>query len=109
LLGISPQGNLQNGCTRCKPAAFDVLPAAFGVPELSEMKIETCNLLFSRLKPFIGDYDYVFMDIGAGISDTVQAFVAMAAVRIVTNWPWHAVTSCIWSRFSSVMCARTKK
>ncbi|MDR2574351.1 MAG: MinD/ParA family protein [Desulfovibrio sp.] len=97
LLGITPQGNLQNALLGemslrdvlypIAPHGFDVLPAASGVPELSEMKAESRNALLSRLEPLLGDYDYVFMDIGAGISETVQAFAAMAAARIVVITP----------------------
>ena len=97
LLGITPQGNLQDvllGETPLRevlfpvePDGFDVLPAASGVPELSEMKAESHNVLLSRLEPLLEKYDYVFMDTGAGISDTVQAFAAMAAARIVVITP----------------------
>ncbi|MDR1659247.1 MAG: MinD/ParA family protein [Desulfovibrio sp.] len=97
LLGIAPQGNLQDvllGETPLRevlypvePDGFDVLPAASGVPELSEMKAESRNELLSRLEPLLGNYDYVFLDTGAGISGTVQAFAAMAAARIVVITP----------------------
>ncbi|MDR2054687.1 MAG: MinD/ParA family protein [Desulfovibrio sp.] len=97
LLGITPQGNLQNallGETSLRevlypvePDGFDVLPAASGVPELSEMKAESRGVLLSRLEPMLENYDYVLMDTGAGISGTVQAFAAMAAVRIVVITP----------------------
>jgi flagellar biosynthesis protein FlhG len=97
LLGITPQGNLQDvllGDTPLEkvlypvePGGFDVLPAASGVPELSEMKAESRNMLLARLEPLLGNYDYVFMDTGAGISDTVQAFAAMAAARVVVITP----------------------
>ncbi|MDR3358697.1 MAG: MinD/ParA family protein [Desulfovibrio sp.] len=97
LLGITPQGNLQDALLGkiplrealypVEPDGFDVLPAASGVPELSEMKTETRDVLLSRLEPLLGHYDYVFMDTGAGISGTVQTFAAMAAARIVVITP----------------------
>ncbi|MDR2800626.1 MAG: MinD/ParA family protein [Desulfovibrio sp.] len=97
LLGITPQGNLQDvllGKTPphevlypVGPNGFDVLPAASGVPELSEMNAGSRDVLLSRLEPLLENYDYVFMDTGAGISDTVQAFAAMAAARIVVITP----------------------
>ncbi|MDR1777856.1 MAG: MinD/ParA family protein [Desulfovibrio sp.] len=96
LLGIAPKDNLQNVLLGETPvsdvlysvaAGFDVLPAASGVPELSEMKADARALLLSRLEPLLGGYDYVFMDIGAGISEMVQAFAAMTAVRLIVITP----------------------
>ena len=97
LLGITPEGNLQNallGEARLndvlypvEPKGFDVLPAASGVPELNDMSPDLRDLLLERLEPVLGGYDFVFMDLGAGISETVQTFAAMAAVRIVLITP----------------------
>ena len=84
LLGITPEGNLQTALlgeskiadVLCPvaPQGFDVLPAAR-------------DLLFSRLEPVLHNYDYVLMDQGAGISQTVQTFAALAAVRLVVITP----------------------
>lgn len=97
LLGIMPEGNLQSALLGeaqisevlypVEPDGFDVLPAASGVPELTELSPDTRDLLLSRLEPVLGNYDYVFMDLGAGISGTVQTFAAMAAMRIVIITP----------------------
>lgn len=97
LLGITPEGNLQSALlgessiedVLCKvePSGFDVLPAASGVPELTEMTSDMRALLLSRLDPILMRYDYVFMDLGAGISETVQSFAAMAAARLVVITP----------------------
>ena len=97
LLGITPEGNLQNVLLGDKPLeevlypvekhGFDVLPAASGVPELVDMNAGTRDLLLRRLEPSLGRYDFVFMDLGAGISDTIQSFAAMAALRIVIVTP----------------------
>lgn len=70
-----------------EPDGFDVLPAASGVPELTEMTPDMRQLLLQRLEPALGNYDYVFMDLGAGISETVQTFAAVAAARIVIITP----------------------
>lgn len=97
LLGITPEGNLQNALLGeaelsevlypVEPKGFDVLPAASGVPELTEMNPDMRELLLQRLEPVLGHYDYIFMDLGAGISETVQTFAAMAAARIVIITP----------------------
>ena len=57
------------------------------MPELTELQPEARDLLLSRLEPVLHKYDFVFMDIGAGISGTVQTFAAMASVRIVVITP----------------------
>ena len=97
LLGITPEGNLQDALLggsslkdvlhEVRPKGFDVLPAASGVPELNDLSPELRAALLERLEPMLGDYDYVFMDLGAGISETVQAFAALAAVRLVVITP----------------------
>jgi flagellar biosynthesis protein FlhG len=97
LLGITPEANMQNVLLGEKDVrsvlypvtskGFDVLPAASGVPELSEMRPETRELLLNRLAPLLGNYDYVFMDLGAGIAETVQNFTLMAGARILIITP----------------------
>lgn len=97
LLGITPEGNLQDvllgeskieSVLHCiKPNGLDVLPAASGVPELNDLNPDMRDLLLSRLSPLLGKYDFIFMDIGAGISDTVQTFASMASLRIIVITP----------------------
>lgn len=97
LLGITPEGNLQTALLgeaniddvlyRVDADGLDVLPAASGVPELTELQPEMRELLLSRLEPVLHHYDYVFMDLGAGISGTVQTFAALAAVRVIVITP----------------------
>jgi len=97
LLGITPEGNMQDvllGSADMKsilypiaPDGFDILPAASGVPELAKMTDDMRRLLIDRLTPELGRYDYVLMDTGAGIGETVQTIAAMAAVRIVVITP----------------------
>ncbi|MDR0466239.1 MAG: MinD/ParA family protein [Deltaproteobacteria bacterium] len=97
LLGIAPEGNMHDvllGSADMKsvihpvaPNGFDVLPAASGVPELAAMTNDMRQLLLDRLTPELGAYDYVLMDAGAGIGETVQAVAAMAALRIVIITP----------------------
>lgn len=97
LLGITPEGNLQDVLLgkadlkdilyKIEQGGLDVLPAASGVPELNDLKPESRKLLLNRLTPILGNYDYIFMDLGAGISETVQTFAAMAAIRLVIITP----------------------
>ncbi|SDF75556.1 MinD/ParA family protein [Desulfovibrio legallii] len=97
LLGITPEGNLQTALLGeskladvlfpVEPQGFDVLPAASGVPELTELQPDTRDLLLARLEPVLHHYDYILMDQGAGISQTVQTFAALSAVRLIVITP----------------------
>lgn len=97
LLGITPEANLQDTLLgkasisdvlfHVEPNGFDVLPAASGVPELNDLKPELRNILIDKLEPLLSSYDFIFMDLGAGISENVQTFAAMSAVRIVIITP----------------------
>ncbi|MDO5483434.1 MAG: MinD/ParA family protein, partial [Desulfovibrionaceae bacterium] len=97
LLGLTPEGNMQDalmGESRLEDVLFsieegglDVLPAASGVPEMNDLRPELREILLARLKPILGRYDYIFMDLGAGISETVQTFAALAAMRIIIVTP----------------------
>ena len=64
LLGITPEGNLQDVLLRDAPVTdvihplsdrgrgvFDILPAASGVPELAEMDADMRDMLLRRLEP----------------------------------------------------------
>ena len=97
LLGITPEGNMQDvllGSADMRsiihpiaPRGLDILPAASGVPELAEMTDDMRRVLLDRLEPELCSYDYVLMDTGAGINETVQAMAVMAAMRIVVITP----------------------
>lgn len=97
LLGITPEGNIQEallGNTTMQDiihpievSGFDILPAASGVPELINLDSDMRKLLLLKLEPVLANYDYVFMDLGAGIDTVVQSFAAMAALRIVIITP----------------------
>ena len=88
LLGISPEVTLQDVLISDVSASaavhrvedgLDILPAASGVPELVDMTTDMRDMLLSRLRPLLGSYDYVFLDLGAGMS--------MARVLVVTPEP----------------------
>ncbi len=100
LLGITPDENLQDVLLRGadvkeaimslkKPAdkCFDILPAASGVPELTDMSSDVRELIIKRIEPSLKKYQFVLMDLGAGIHGTVQSFAAMASIRIVVLTP----------------------
>lgn len=105
LLGITPDRNLQDvllsgadvrnaivknaaaSLDKKTAGAFDILPAASGVPELTDMNSDMRDLLIKRINPALRDYKIILMDLGAGIHGTVQSFAAMAAIRVIVLTP----------------------
>jgi len=97
LLGLSPEKNLQDlfrpevtaaeVMLSIEPGGFDFLPAASGVPELLEMDDDMREILFHKLNAVFGNYDYLLLDLGAGISPTVLSVAAMSHVRVLVVTP----------------------
>lgn len=96
LLGITPETTLQDvfladsdvsSVVHQVEEGFDVLPAASGVPEMVDMTDDMREMFLHRLTPVLGSYDYVFMDLGAGINSTVQTFAGMSLARILVVTP----------------------
>jgi flagellar biosynthesis protein FlhG len=98
MLGINPRSNLKdvifNGVdvrdvvVRTE-AGFDFLPASSGVREMAQLLHENIEKLKDIMTQASKGYDYVFLDIGAGISDTVLQFNLFAtrnfAFEIIVN------------------------
>ena len=97
LLGLAPDKTLQDIVDQgidpkevtvsIDQGGFDFLPAASGAPELVEMDEETRAILFERLFPVLDNYEFLFMDLGAGINPSVLSFAAMSRLRIVVITP----------------------
>ncbi|QGY41142.1 AAA family ATPase [Pseudodesulfovibrio cashew] len=96
LLGISPERNLHDLLQTGVDAedvlvsiedGFDMLPATSGVPELVEMDEDMQDILFRKLLTLAGEYDYIMLDLGAGISHTVLSLAAITQLRIVVVTP----------------------
>jgi len=96
LLGISPEKNLHDLLQTGVDAedvvvpiedGFDMLPATSGVPELVEMDEDMQDILFKKLVALAGEYDYLMLDLGAGISHTVLSFATLTQLRIVVVTP----------------------
>ncbi len=97
LLGLSPEKNLQDlfrpdvtadeVMLAIEPGGFDFLPAASGVPELLEMDDDMREILFQKLNAVFGRYDYLMLDLGAGISQTVLSVAAMSHMRVLVVTP----------------------
>ena len=96
LLGLSPERNLQDllGDATAEsvvvPLAdegFVFLPSASGVAELVELDEDVQSILLEKLDALFRQYDYLVLDLGAGISPTVLSFAAMPQERIVVITP----------------------
>jgi flagellar biosynthesis protein FlhG len=92
MLGINPSRNLKDvifGDADARDvvirteAGFDFLPASSGVREMAQLLNEHIEKLKDIITRLSEGYDYVFCDIGAGISDTVLQFNLFAARNFV--------------------------
>jgi len=71
------------------PGGFKLLPAASGIPELTELDNSQRLLLLDELDTLKDRFDVLLIDTGAGISSNVMYFnyAAMEKVVLVTNEP----------------------
>ena len=103
LLGIAPQMHVQDILLSDKDAeeilvpvastglagvrGFDLLPANSGMAEFSEIDSGARAILREKLNPLASKYDFLVLDIGAGISPTALEFGAMTMMRVVVVTP----------------------
>lgn len=99
LLGIAPQKHVQDILIdNVDPASillpiknkgnrFDLLPANSGMADFVELDSGARSMLCSKINPLASQYDFMCMDIGAGISSTALGFSVMTAIRIVVVTP----------------------
>ncbi|MFP4213318.1 MAG: MinD/ParA family protein [Desulfohalobiaceae bacterium] len=97
LLGVAPERNLEDLLEpdtapedvlfSLEPNGFDFLPAASGVPELVEWDWDLQTILFQKLNKHFSSYNYLILDLGAGISTTVTSLAAMTRVKCVVISP----------------------
>ncbi|MBA4391691.1 MAG: cobyrinic acid a,c-diamide synthase [Syntrophus sp. (in: bacteria)] len=92
MLGINPKSNLKDiifkdadvrdVLIRTK-AGFDFIPASSGAREMNQLLNEDIEKLKTLIARMSQGYDYVFLDIGAGISDTVLHFNLLASRNFI--------------------------
>jgi flagellar biosynthesis protein FlhG len=97
LLGIAPERNLEDLLESgiapedvlfsLEENGFDFLPAASGVPELVEWDWDLQAILFQKLNKYFSNYDFLILDLGAGINTTVTSLAAMTRVKCVVISP----------------------
>lgn len=100
LLGIAPEKHMQDILiSGDKPedivmpiahegsAKLDLIPANSGLAAFAELDNASISIVCSALNPFAEEYDYLLLDIGAGISPTALSFAAATAMRILVVTP----------------------
>ncbi len=97
LLGLAPEKTMQDlllpyttpaeVAMAIEPGGLDFIPSASGMPELVELDADVRGVLFDKLESFFPSYDFLFLDLGAGISPTVLAMAAMSRLRLVVVTP----------------------
>jgi len=100
LLGIAPQQHMQDILISNRDPAdvlmpigsaggsrFDLMPANSGMAEFAELDVAARTILREKINPLASGYDFVCLDIGAGISGTATGFAAMTALRIIVVTP----------------------
>jgi flagellar biosynthesis protein FlhG len=96
LLGVHAEGNLQDLLRTNRDAAsivlrlgigLDLIPAASGVPELMNMDEDQRAVLLEKLQPLFSVYDFLIMDLAAGLNPTVLSLAQAATKRILVLTP----------------------
>jgi flagellar biosynthesis protein FlhG len=96
LLGLTPEYNLSHVLKGEKkiseivvpgPGRLQILPAASGIQELTELSPEDRYLVFSQLENFIQKFDIMLIDTAAGISTNVLYFNINADEIIMVATP----------------------
>ena len=96
LLGLTPKYNLSDVIRGDKqlseiivpgPGRLQILPAASGIQELTELSRKERYTIFSQLSELIQDYDIVLIDTAAGISSNVLFFNVNADDILVVVTP----------------------
>ncbi|MDR2668702.1 MAG: MinD/ParA family protein [Desulfovibrio sp.] len=100
LLGIAPEKHMQDILINNQDPAdilipfgadgrpgLDLLPANSGMADFVDLDAGARSMLRERLNPLAAEYDFVCMDIGAGISPTVLSFASMTTLRLVVITP----------------------
>lgn len=97
LLGIAPkisieqvmlgEATLAEALVGVEPEGFSLLPATSGVDVLGSTQSPERAAFIDRVNHLAKDFDYMILDLGAGITDAVQNFAVKTAVRLVVITP----------------------
>ena len=97
LLGIAPKASIEqvmlgeasfeDTLVDVEPNGFSLLPASSGIEVFSENALSLRGNFLRQLNAVAQTYDYLILDVGAGITPTVQTFASRATMRIVVVTP----------------------
>jgi len=97
LLGIAPrasieqvmlgEANFEDALVDVEPNGFSLLPASSGVEVLGKDIPALGSNFLKQFNSVAQKYDYLILDVGAGITTTVQTFATRAAMRLVVITP----------------------
>lgn len=98
-LGITPQRDLggvlsgrhtlKDAITHYTEGGFDIIAGRSGSASLATMPIEKLEIIANSLRAMQNDYDFVIIDLGAGIEQHVQylASIASRCLVVLTDEP----------------------
>lgn len=96
LMGITPQANIQSLMDPSAKAedlliplspGLEMLPANSGIVDSLEADNALADMLADKLNTLAQRYDFVILDVGAGISSAALAFGAMPLMRLMVITP----------------------
>jgi flagellar biosynthesis protein FlhG len=96
LLGLQPKWDLAHvvrGEKRVKeilvegPKGFHILPASSGVPEMAELSPGQLHDLVEECGRMAANYDLILIDLSAGVSSAVMAFLGAAHEALLVTTP----------------------
>lgn len=97
LLGIAPkvsveqvmlgEARIEDALVSVEPDGFSLLPATSGVDALGDAMSPTRAAFLKQINAVAKNFDYLLLDVGAGITEAVQSFAVKAAARVVIVTP----------------------
>ena len=97
LLGIAPKVSIEqvmvgeaafeDAVLTVEPGGFSLLPAASGLEALGSGNASLRLSFLRQLNALASGYDYLMLDVGAGITEAVQTFASRAGMRVVVVTP----------------------
>lgn len=97
LLGITPKVSIEqvmlgeaafeDAIVSVESGGFSLLPASSGVEYMEDAAASLRSSFLSQVNAVAAGYDYLLLDVGAGITKTVRAFASKAAMRVVVVTP----------------------
>ncbi|KUJ96353.1 MAG: Site-determining protein [Desulfonauticus sp. 38_4375] len=96
LLGLEPSKNIQDvllGDSQPEEILIsveknlDIIASTSGVLEILDLEEDIQFMVEERLQPLLSTYDFILLDLGAGIGASTLAFAAATSLRIIVITP----------------------